>query len=86
MKTRKKSRKVPTIANRMTLRQGGSTSPEVEFYQLKSGRCHLFWFSYDQEGPTHDTIAVFYCTDWKKAMERAKAEYAAFLKETGILA
>jgi len=74
------------IVNKLVLRQGGATSPNVEFYQFPwSGHCRLYWFCHDQDGKTEETIATFRCKDWNKAKERARTEYASFRQDMEIL-
>ena len=64
------------IVNKVTLLNGGATSPTIELYQLASGRCRLWWYAFDQDGEESETIALFNCKDWKRAVEigRAKAK------------
>jgi len=64
------------IVNKVTLLNGGATSPTIELYQLASGRCRLWWYAFDQDGAESRTIAVFNCKDWKRAVEigREKAK------------
>lgn len=38
------------IVNKVTLLNGGATSPTIELYQLASGRCRLWWYAFDQDG------------------------------------
>jgi len=68
-------KKLPIVVHKVTIRNGGATDPTVEFYQLKSGRCRLWWYCYDQDGGESGTLAVFKTgtseDDWQKAISRA---------------
>jgi hypothetical protein len=59
----------PKVVNQVTLLRGGATSPTVVLYQLASGRCRLYWYAFDQDGLESQTIAVFKCKDWRRAVE-----------------
>ena len=65
--------KTSPIINKATLLNGGATSPTVELYQRKNGRCRLWWHAFDQDGMESHTLCSFYCKDWKMAVKRARA-------------
>jgi hypothetical protein len=63
------------VVNDAIIRQGGATSPTIEFYQLASGRCRLWWYAFDQDGSQSGTLAVFKAPvtedGWQKALNKA---------------
>ena len=66
------ARKGSPITNSQVLINGGATSPTVEVCQRESGRCRLYWYTYDQDGSTSETLATYRETDWGKAVKIAK--------------
>ena len=60
------------ITNRVILHSGGATSPTIELYQRRSGRCRLWTYCFDQDGQESETIAAFREPDWAKAQLKAK--------------
>jgi hypothetical protein len=66
------ARKISPIINKVTLLDGGATSPTVELYQRQNGRCRLWWHAFDQDGMESHTLCSFRCGDWRKAVEKAR--------------
>jgi len=68
-------KKKPVVIRRVVIWEKGATDPTVELYQLKSGRCRLWWYCYDQEGRESGTLDTFKTgtseDDWQKAIARA---------------
>ena len=67
------------ITNRVILHSGGATSPTIELYQRRSGRCRLWTYCFDQDGRESETIAAFREPDWAKAQLKAKGLLKAAL-------
>jgi hypothetical protein len=75
---------ISPITNRVVLHSGGATSPTIELYQRRSGRCRLWTYCFDQDGQESETIAAFREPDWAKARLKAKDLLKAALG-TGLL-
>ena len=59
------------VINEAVIRNGGATSPTIEFYQIESGYCRLWWYCLGPEGSDCGTIRAWYSPTDEKGRQAA---------------